>query len=295
MASLDATESCLLSIEQAVPELEILSAEFNEEGQNSDILLINGELVFRFPKYLQVLERLKVETAILTAIQGYVPLPVPVPTYVCLEGRQVGTAFIGYRMIPGKPLWREVYRELNSGAAVEALAIQLGAFLKALHNVPHGEVIACELPVMDTHEECLDLYARMREKLFGYMRPDARMWATKHFEEFLGESSNFEYEPVLKHGDFGPSNILFDEGTRTMCGVIDFGSSGLGDPAYDFAGLLSGYGEGLVRRCAVTYPEVKSLLPRVRFYQGTFALLEALFGVENDDKQAFQAGIERYL
>ena len=36
-------------------------------------------------------------------------------------------------------------------------------------------------------------------------------------------------------------------------------------------------------------------LPRVRFYCGTFALQEALFGVENDDRQAFQDGIATYV
>jgi len=288
-------ESYLSRILETAPGLQVRSVEFNERGQNSDIVVINGELVFRFPKYTQVLERLKVETAILSAIQGRVPLPVPTPTFVSLEGRQVGAALIGYRLIPGKPLWRELYRRIAEERTAGALAAQLGAFLKALHGLPPSEVVDCVLPLMDTYDQCLDIYTRMRAKLFGYMRPDARRWVTRHFEGFLGEPGNFAYEPVLKHGDFGPSNILFSEETQEICGVIDFGSSGLGDPAYDFAGLLSGYGEDLVRRCAIAYPEIESFLPRIRFYRGTFALLEALFGVENGDDQAFQAGIEQYL
>ncbi|NIV40422.1 MAG: phosphotransferase, partial [Anaerolineae bacterium] len=83
----------------------------------------------------------------------------------------------------------------------------------------------------------------IREKLFGFMRSDARSWAAGHFEDFLSDEDNFRYQPVLKHSDFGPSNILFDSETQRVSGIIDFGSSGLGDPAYDFAGLLSGYGE----------------------------------------------------
>jgi aminoglycoside 2''-phosphotransferase len=76
--------------------------------------------------------------------------------------------------------------------------------------------------------------------------------------------------------------------------VIDFSGCALGDPAYDFAGLLSGYGEAFVRYCAAGYPDVESLLPRTRFYQGIFALEEALFGIENNDPQAFENGIEGY-
>jgi aminoglycoside 2''-phosphotransferase len=72
-----------------------------------------------------------------------------------------------------------------------------------------------------------------------------------------------EIERVLKHGDFGTSNILFDRQQRTICGMIDFGSSGLGDPAYDLAGLLSSYGEAFVKRCWRVYPEIESFMDRV--------------------------------
>ena len=157
------------------------------------------------------------------------------------------------------------------------------------------KVIGSTLPVRDTFEECADIYARIQEKLFGSMRPDAREWAAGHFEGFLEDANNFEYEPVLKHGDFGPSNILFDREKRIVTGVIDFGSSGMGDPAYDFAGLLSGYGEGFIEYCGDFYPEVEVYMERIRFYQGTFALLEALFGVENGDEAAFIAGMAMYL
>ena len=69
----------------------------------------------------------------------------------------------------------------------------------------------------------------------------------------------------------------------------------MGDPAYDFAGLLSGYGEGFLEYCAEVYPAVKVFMGRIRFYQGTFALLEALFGIENGDEEALKAGLERYV
>ena len=36
-------------------------------------------------------------------------------------------------------------------------------------------------------------------------------------------------------------------------------------------------------------------LGRVAFYRGTFALQEALFGVENGDEEAFRAGIAPYM
>jgi aminoglycoside 2''-phosphotransferase len=39
---------------------------------------------------------------------------------------------------------------------------------------------------------------------------------------------------------------------------------------------------------------MRSAAPRIAFYAGTFALQEALFGIEHDDPDAFAAGIARY-
>jgi aminoglycoside 2''-phosphotransferase len=281
----------LQSIHSAYPDLRIASVEFNGDGQNNNVLVVNDEFIFRFPEYMDALKRLRIETAILTGIQGHVSLPVPAPAFVSIEGRAVGEAFTGYRKLVGEPLWRETFRAIDDDETLQSLASQLGGFLKELHSIP-AESIGCELPVLDTDDKCASLYARIREKLFPYMRPDAREWTERHFETFLNDKEKFAL--VLKHGDFGTSNILLDSQQRTICGVIDFGSSGLGDPAYDLAGLLSSYGEVFVRRCWKVYPEIESFMDRVRFYQGTFALEEALFGVENGDQAAFEHGIAKY-
>lgn len=290
------------SIRQAYPELTITSVAFGDGGQNNDVVVVNEEWIFRFPRYLEALERLEVETAILQGIEAYVSLEVPAPVYVALEGQEIGEAFMGYRRLPGEPFRRETFRAIEDERTELQLAGQLGGFLRELHGVPVAEAIdpalramGAALPRADTYEECADIYERMQWKLFPQMRPDARRWVAEHFEQFLGDGASFEYEPMLKHGDFGPSNILYDAQAGWVRGIIDFGSSCLGDPAYDFAGLLSGYGVGFVERCAKAYPEVEGYLARVRFYQGTFALLEALFGVEHGDEAAYRAGMVQYV
>jgi len=290
---MDKRDRYLQSIQQAYPEYAIESAELNDRSQNSDVLVINRSWIFRFPKYQHVLDGLKVETSILKGVQPYVPLAIPVPQYLQL-GLPVGRAFVGYRMIPGEPLWRDTFQRIRDEAVLDQLANQLAGFLRALHRIPVSDMLGMDLPVEDTREQCADLYGRMQTKLFHYMRPDARQWTEDHFERFLDDPANFDCRPVLKHSDFGPTNILFDLQTQTVTGIIDFGGSCLGDPAYDFAGLLSGFGEDFVQRCYHSYPEVEHFIHRTHFYKGTFALLEALFGVENDDPRAFEAGIQTY-
>jgi aminoglycoside 2''-phosphotransferase len=281
-------------IRAVYPRLDIHSAELNESGQNNDILLVNGGMIFRFPRYPAALASMHVEAAVLETIQGRVPLPTPKPIFLSLDGRAGGEAFMGYTRLSGVPLLRDEFAAIKNPAVIERIAHQLAGFLQSLHSTPLDHVRA-KLPHHDTRAQCMHIYHRIREKLFSHMRPDARQWAEDHYESFLSESANFDYQPVLKHGDFGTTNILFDQQRQTISGVIDFGSTAVGDPAYDFAGLLSSFGENFLVQCAHTYPELDRSLARVRFYQGTFALLEALFGVEHNDQSAFDAGIENYV
>jgi aminoglycoside 2''-phosphotransferase len=283
----------LKAIRDRYPNFSVNSVFSSKSGQNNDILMVNDEFIFRFPKYLDGIKQLEIEVAILSVIQGYITLSIPHITFQNLV-REVSKAFIGYRLISGEPLLREMLLEIDSEKTLDALAWQLGSFLKELHSVPVQDAIRYPLPLSDTADECADIYGRIREKCFPYMSMSARVWASDHFETFLNDPRNFQYEPVLKHGDFGTTNILFDRERQVINGILDFGGAGLGDPAYDFAGILSGYGEPFLRRFAVVYPEIETFWNRILFYKGTFALLDALFGIENDDREAFESGIADY-
>jgi aminoglycoside 2''-phosphotransferase len=288
-------ESYLRAIRTAYPKVQAGSVTYNADGQNNDVLILDGTLIFRFPRYEHALQRLRAEVAILAGIRDAVPLAVPVPTFLHLDGASVGEAFMGYRMIPGEPLWRETLAAIRDDQVLDRLAWQLGTFLRALHAVPVETAIAVTLPVSNPYTEYADLYERIQHRLFPYMRPDARTWASTHFETFLGDPTNIAHTPVLRHGDFGTSNILFDATTQVVTGIIDFGSAGVGDPASDVAGLLSQYGEVFVLRLSRVYPGLDACWHRVVFYQGTFALQEALFGIENEDPAAFEHGLARYV
>jgi aminoglycoside 2''-phosphotransferase len=138
------------------------------------------------------------------------------------------------------------------------------------------------------------MFSRFQRHLFPHMRPDARDGVVRHFETFLDNDANFAYPAVLRHGDFGTSNILHDSATATITGIIDWSSVGLGDAAVDIAALLASYGEPFICRLAQHYTGLDALLPRAHFYLGTFALQEALSGAENGDSEAFARGIANY-
>ena len=280
----------LEAIQAIYPELVVETAVFNHEGQYNTVLNVNDDLIFRFPRYAGGLEQLALETKILTAVQPHLPLPVPHPIYQQFAA-PIGAAFMGYQRIPGETLYPPAFRKIADKAA---LAAQIGRFLQTLHSLPIRDLVDEPIPVSDTEEEWWDVYGRIQTKLFPYMRLDACQQVAHHFESVLDDPAQYDFEPVLRHGDFGTGNLLHNPQTGQMSGIIDFGFTVLGDPAFDVAGLLT-YGEPFVQEVARHYPAIAQIWPRILFYKGTFALFEALFGIENGDEVAFQRGLEQYV
>ncbi|ASK61013.1 aminoglycoside phosphotransferase [Virgibacillus phasianinus] len=283
-------------IKQVYPELMINDIQLNEIGQNNDVLIVDHAIVFHFPKYTQGVEQLREETVILEHINKYVTLPIPVPIYQSFDVFEVSKVFTGYKLIPGTPLWRNDFEKITDDQQVEKIAAQLVEFLIELHGISIEEVKKI-LPkqTFNLQLKFVDLYKKIQGKLYPYMREEARKDVTALFGDFFSQVNDFTFKPLLIHGDFGASNILYDSCKREITGIIDFGGSELGDPAYDFAGILASYGEAFFKKCISLYPNGTEIAKRTYFYKGTFALQEALHGIENGDKDAFESGMKDYL
>jgi aminoglycoside 2''-phosphotransferase len=280
-------------IHAAYPELRIERLRLNDDGQNNDALIVNDDLIFRFPRDEEGIEKLATEVALLGRLRPFVPLPIPEPIYTSFMPRAIGHVFAGYRMLPGEPLWRETVAAMADPVTVQRLATQLATFLRALHGIPTDQV-ADVLPSTDWRRLWRDLGEQIDAALFAYIPPATQERITATFAAFFDDPRNFAFTPTVIHGDFGTGNLLFDPHRGAMTGVIDFGSATLGDPANDVAALLT-YGEPFVRQGLASYPAMEAMLPRARFYLRTFPLQDALYGVEHNDADAFADGIARFL
>jgi aminoglycoside 2''-phosphotransferase len=282
----------LQAIRTAYPGLDIHAARLHTgEGQFNDIIFINDDLIFRFPRYEENIRDFLREIEVLEKLQGHLSLPIPDPVYACSETRSVGSTFMGYKLLQGKPLFRNVLNNITDESTLEVLAHQLADFLYGLHRLSTA-ALGLDLPLNDALAQSRTFYSDVEKYLLPLMRPEARVAVTKHFEDYFNESGLQEYKPVMIHGDFGGSNILFD-GDR-ISGIIDFSFAGLDDPARDIA-AVSTYGEAFFARIRRHYPNIEPLLERAKFYRGTFALQEALHGFRNQDREAFESGMEDYV
>jgi len=278
-------------INDCYPELGVTDLRIDESGQNNDVVVTDGKLVFRFPRHLAGIDVIEAETALLLVLNSRrLPLPIPEPVFRSFQPRQVGAPFMGSRLLPGEPMRAEL---LEDEDARLKLAGQLATFLRSLHGVPLS-VVPTGRAATDWMAGWLNMYERVRNGLFPLMRLDAREAATHLFEDFLGDESNSSIGPVLIHGDFGGSNLLVEAASMKVTGIIDWGSAHVDDPAVDIA-AASTIAEDLVEHFVPFYPAVGGMLSRVSFYRGTFALQEALFGVENHEEEALHRGLSRYV
>ena len=288
-----ASEAYLELIRARHPELVTERARLlSAAGQFNTVLCLDDRWIFRFPKSPHAAAELARELELLPCLRGTLPLPIPEPVFAGKDaaGR---LQFMGYAMIPGQPLLRDRYRQLSADARiVDGIARDLARFLKALHAIDPA-AINIESDAEDSRGFWRRAWIDAREQLFPHMRADAREQVRQHFESGLRDDDLWRIKACLIHGDFGAGNILVD-GSR-VSGITDFGFCGFGDPAQDLGALLSSYGERFVERFLAHYPALASCLPRARFYRGNYALLQALYGLRDGDRAAFEDGIADYV
>jgi aminoglycoside 2''-phosphotransferase len=269
-------------IREIRPELVIERASLNREGLLNDVVIVNDAFVFRFAKRDFGFKDLKEEAEVLRLLRKHITLPIPTPFYEDHEE-------LAYPLIPGETLRRDVLMSLPE-TDQQAIAEQLAQFFKELHGIPLEEVAESAIPMADClmdYEGWANVYGRLQDKVFPLLLPYAREWATEHFESWLSDPANFEYEPRMVDTDIPPYHILYGRGSRRINGIIDFGCAGLGDPAADFCVILYHYGESFLDRFYKIYPEAEAYLRRARFYAGAIEMRWLLNGIKRNDPTWF--------
>ncbi len=263
------------------PGLEIDTFEINRDGLANEVVVVNGEYVYRFAREAEwARAAMRSELGILEQVRPRLPVAVPEPFYEA-EGA------VAYRYLPGEPLTLDLLTALPQPARAE-LAAQLGACLRALHETPLlDSTPATTAPV--TASAWARIRAEVEAKVYPLMLGHQREWAARLFDEMLADPGNFDYPPRLIHGDLGPYHILYDRASNRITGLIDFGVAGGGDPANDVGLFLQVYGGKFVELILKDYAEARSWLRRARFYAQAIELQWALNGLRSGDAQWFVA------
>ena len=243
-----------------------------EEGWDSAVLEVDGEWIVRVPRREEVREAVRREARLLPELLP--ALPVPVPRFEIVEDSPEGF-FVMYRKLPGEPL----------DDPPGSMAAQAAAFLAALHQFPLERALRAGV------ERQLDLIERCEREVLPLLAEEERRRADGMFERFLSRGPT---EPVLVHGDLGPTHIL--RTGASISGVIDWSDACLGDAALDFAWLLNGTRESFPTKLFEAYARQRDPEPGLRessiFYHRLGPWHEVLFGLKHDRPELVDSGLE---
>src|SRR5918911_1315672 len=141
MSGMNELETYKSRIRKLAPEITIKSMSLNREGLMNDIVIINDEVVFRFPKHEYSFKHLKNEAKLLRLLRNYISLEIPLPLYESHDA-------LAYRLIPGETLRRDMLMRLPEDDQ-QIIADQLAQFFKELHGIPISGISDFEIPVAD--------------------------------------------------------------------------------------------------------------------------------------------------
>jgi aminoglycoside 2''-phosphotransferase len=265
-------------IREMNPDLVLSRVEVNPDGEVHDVVIVNRERVFRFPKSDWARASLQQEHDVLDLVREVVAMPVPL-----LD--QLTDDYGSYPYLPGSPLQHDLVMA-QPGQIQDRLAWQIGIFMRQLHAIPMRVLRQRRIPTSETvrnRDDWLRLLEGVQRELFPWMKASVCESVVRHFQPLLEDEGWLRYRPALVHGDLRPQHILIEPGASQISGIIDFSASGVGDAAVDVACLLYHYGESFVVRMGRFYPGIGQLIDRARFWAGTLELQWALAGLRSSD------------
>lgn len=192
-------------------------------GWDNRTFRLGQELSVRLPSAKRYVAQVEKEHCWLPRLAPHLPLPVPVPLAMGAPAEGYPWPWSIYQWLQGEPATTGGITDLP------AFARSLGSFLAALHRID-----ATNGPAAGSHNfhrgGRLAVYdSEIRAALTALTgRIDAAS-AAEVWEAAL--SSEWSGQPLWVHGDVASGNLLIKDGT--LCAVIDFGSSAVGDPACD--------------------------------------------------------------
>lgn len=269
-------------IRKSFPHVERENIKLFSDGWDHDVLLVNGETAFRFPRRKDCADKLPVEVDLLNAFYPY--SPVTIPQLDLHSDSELEFPFVTYRFIKGKRFSREV-ASLFSDREKITIAAQLGDFLSKLHTFPLNKLKSKKIDKDFIVDEWSARLIGIRKDIFPLITDTEKEWTEKLILNFLNTVRKSEIRFCVIHADIAPEHIIINPKTHQLAGVIDFGDVEIGDPAYDF-GFLGRYGQEFLNTVYNTYqlPRDEYFDARRQFYNDKEVVTNLLHSISIQDQ-----------
>lgn len=237
------------------------------EGDFCACYLVNYTYVFRFAKHAEASAAMAVERCILPLLVNYLTVAVPQVEFV---GRRAdtGLGMMGYPVVPGEPLEPTVLDSLPLAGQVTLIS-QMAHFARQLHELPLDLISHCGVHNLHPLTHIANIMERARTTVWPLLTEPVCQYYEYLWNRYKGDATLHTYRPALLHGDLSLDHFLFDASEMRLTGVIDFGDTCIGDPAWDLVYLYEDYGPNMLDTFLARYAprNVERLKQKVCIYQ----------------------------
>jgi aminoglycoside phosphotransferase (APT) family kinase protein len=269
-------------------DIQARSATAFGNGWDNTAFLVDGTLLVRFPRRAAFAYLIETEVAVLPLIAAAVPLAITAPTHVGRPTDIYPYTFAGYPLIAGQTA---ITAALSDRQRAD-LAVPLAHFLRTLHAIPTGALVARGLRTDDMgrldHAKRRALMQARLETLAGHgvdEGPEFMAWMDAHPPQ-APEPGALR----VVHGDLYAQHIVLDD-ERQPVGIIDWGDVHLGDPAIDLAVAHQVLPLAAHERFLQTYGPVDERMWNAARYRAIYhALIELEYGIAENDAAMRDAG-----
>ena len=194
-------------------------------GIDNRTLHLGDEMLIRLPSTEEYILQVPKEQKWLPILAKHLSIPIPAPIALGRPSKDYPWNWSIYKWLDG-----ESANNLSlDDKDLEQIAIDLAGFLRELHKIDLGDgpIPGNHNFLRGNHPSIYDADMRLYlQNLRGIIDTDK---ATALWEKAI--DSRWEKGPAWIHGDFASGNFLIKD--RRLSAVIDFGGTGIGDPACD--------------------------------------------------------------
>ena len=211
--------------------IEINSLDLIGEGYDSKAYLVNGEYIFKVKYSANKKKGYEKEKSIYDFLNQNLVTNIKVPnieySYISDE-----ISILGYKQIKGTFLTPEIYSTMSTEEQ-ELLKKDIAYFLRQMHDLDYTDINSYAI---DNKQNVLEEYQLLKTTIYNSLT-DIEKQYIENFMQRLNSTTIFDGKKCLCHNDFSSNHLLLDENNR-LCGIIDFGDSGIIDEYCDFIYLL---------------------------------------------------------
>ncbi len=276
-------------LEHTFKDLKVTSIAVLGSGYDSVAYLVNGEYVFKIKFSANKNKGYEKEKAIYDFLNKKLITNIKIPNveYSYISG---SLSILGYKEIKGIFLTPEIYYSMSSEEQ-ELLKKDIAAFLRQMHDLDYSDISSYKI---DNKENVLEEYNLLRNAIYDNLTELEKAYI-EDFMKKLNTTDIFDGRKCLCHNDFSCNHLLLDENNR-LCGIIDFGDSGIIDEYCDFLYLLEDsdeeigqqFGEDVLR----LYGNID--IEKAKEYQAVvdeyYPIETIVYGVKNNNQEFIEKG-----